>query len=98
MIFLEQIGRDILRYIFQDYVRQNKKFKLYVESKGYELNQVYESSKDKDYPIYQFVDEYEVIADYFDRWIVVETNDDNTEVVGFKIREKSGEHIETCGW
>ena len=56
--FLKQIDRDILTHIFQDYVRKDEKFKLYVESKGYELNQVYESCKDKDYPTYHFVDKY----------------------------------------
>lgn len=96
--FLEQLRTDILIYIFHNYALQNEKFKLYVESKGYELNKIYEECKDKEYPIYEFIDKYEVIANYFDSWIVVETNEENTEVVGFKIRENIGEHIETCEW
>lgn len=96
--FLKQLRANVFKYICNDYAAQDGEFKIHVESKGYELNKIYEDCMNNEDPFYEFVSKYEMITEYFDSWIVVEIDEKNTEVVGFKIKKDNGEHIETCDW
>lgn len=96
--FVQKLGCEILEYILGQYREENLDFKNLLEEKGYCASALLEEFKDKDFILDRFCDKYRTIAGYFDDWIVVEANEDCTEVVGFKLKKCTEEHIETYKW
>ena len=96
--YLHGLETRILEYILKEYVNIDEEFNAFIAAKGYNPQVLFDGYKDENYPMYEFARDHEMILDYFDEWIVVKTNEDNTEVVGFELRKDDGKHIETCEW
>lgn len=96
--FIQDIERQILEYILGQYREEHQEFKTFLEEKGYCATDLFAEFKDSDFILDRFCDKYESIAHYFDNWIVVEVNEECTEVIGFKIKEMVENHVETCDW
>lgn len=41
---------------------------------------------------------YKRIYEYFDDWILIEANEDYTDIEDIIVKKKSENHIETCEW
>ena len=52
----------------------------------------------EDHPVHAFCKKYNNLFQYFDNWIVASTNEECTEITGFKIRKKEETHVETIEW
>lgn len=96
--FIQEIEQKILKYILGEYAIENLEFKNLLEEKGYSLTGIYDEFKDRDFILDRLCDKYKVFEEYFDDWIVVEANENCTEVLGFKVKKDTGKHVETCYW
>ena len=96
--YQRNLERELLKHIFQEYVKEDMHFQIWLKEKGYDSRQIIEKFENVEYPLYEFYKSYMDICGYFDDWVVVETNEDYTEVTGFKLKRKTKKHIETCEW
>ena len=46
----------------------------------------------------EFCHKYQKIYDYFDDWILIKTNEEDTEITDIVVKKMSENHIETCEW
>lgn len=96
--YLRKIEKEILTYILDSYMKEDVDLQFLMDEKGYDPKEILEEFKNVEYPLYEFFKGHRDIRDYFDDWVVVETNEDYTEVTGFKLKRKTKKHIETCEW
>lgn len=96
--YMRKLDYKIFEYILKVYVKENIDFQSFMNEKGYDSEKLFEEFRDEEWALYEFLRKYSYIEEYFDSWIVVETNDDYTEVIGFKLKPKTKDHIETCEW
>ena len=90
---------QILRYIFTEYMQKNRDFEYYLEQEGCNPETVMiDIEKDGQLNIWKLYDKYQNIWRYFDDWIVIKTNEDDTEIVGIVVRKREDIHVETCNW
>ena len=99
--YLEEIEDKIIKYILNEYRESHPDFMKYVEKEGYSVPEV---MKDEDIKregrisVMRFYDKYRKIFKYFDDWILIKTNNDDTEITDIVVKKKSDDHIETCEW
>ena len=99
--YLEEIEDKIIKYILNEYRESHPDFMKYVEKEGYYVPEV---MKDEDIKregrisVMRFYDKYRKIFKYFDDWILIKTNNDDTEITDIVVKKKSDDHIETCEW
>ena len=97
--FLREVEDKILKYIFNEYIEVDTEFADYIEKEGYQSNEIIQNiNKNGRLSVMKFYDKYKKVWDYFDDWILVKTNGDNTEITDIIIRKKVEKHIETCEW
>lgn len=97
--FLRKVRDKILRYILGDYVENDSEFTEYMKKEGYDLEDVIKNiSIDGLLSTLEFYNKYRKIYNYFDDWILIKTNADNTEIADIILRKKGKEHIETYKW
>lgn len=97
--YLRKLEDQILRYIFTEYMQKNRDFEYYLEQEGCNPETVMtDIEKDGQLNIWKLYDKYQNIWRYFDDWIVIKTNEDDTEIVGIVVRKREDIHVETCNW
>ena len=97
--YLRKLEDQILRYIFTEYMQKNRDFEYYLEQEGCNPETVMTNiEKDGQLNIWKLYDKYQNIWRYFDDWIVIKTNEDDTEIVGIVVRKREDIHVETCNW
>lgn len=97
--YLRKLEDQILRYIFTEYMQENRDFEYYLEQEGCNPETVMtDIEKDGQLNIWKLYDKYQNIWRYFDDWIVIKTNEDDTKIVGIVVRKREDIHVETCNW
>lgn len=97
--YLRKLEDQILRYIFTEYMQKNRDFEYYLEQEGCNPETVMtDIEKDGQLNIWKLYDKYQNIWRYFDDWIVIKTNEDDTEIAGIVVRKREDIHVETCNW
>ena len=97
--YLRKLEDQILRYIFTEYMQKNRDFEYYLEQEGCNPETVMtDIEKDGQLNIWKLYDKYQNIWRYFDDWIVIKTNEDDTEIVEIVVRKREDIHVETCNW
>ena len=80
-------------------MQKNRDFEYYLEQEGCNPETVMtDIEKDGQLNIWKLYDKYQNIWRYFDDWIVIKTNEDDTEIVGIVVRKREDIHVETCNW
>ena len=95
--YCRSIKKGLMEYIFTQYILEDNEFYDYVKNKGFDVETVRTEIFAAQNPLQYFFDYYQVLYDYFDDWAVVSTNDD-TEIIGYKVRKKEQVHLETIYW
>ncbi len=97
--YREEIVRKIAEFIFNEYIYQDTGFVKFLNDEGYDPKSVLEDIMNcVKHPLYDLADKYNKIYKYFDEWIVVKANADNTEIEQIIMRKKEDKHVETCEW
>lgn len=98
--YLKEIQDQVLQYIFTDYLEKDADFKKYLEEENFDLGKVINDIKNEDgqLSMYDLHDKYYAIWKYFDDWILLKTNEDNTEIVDIIVKKKEEGHTETNLW
>ena len=97
--FRKRVQDKILRYIFGDYREKNSEFAEFLDKEGYLVEDILENiSKDGLLSVMEFYHKYQKIYDYFDDWILIKTNEEDTEITDIVVKKMSEKHVETCEW
>lgn len=97
--FRKRVQDKILRYIFGDYREKNSEFAEFLDKEGYCVEDILENiSKDGLLSVMEFYHKYQKIYDYFDDWILIKTNEEDTEITDVVVKKMSEKHVETCEW
>lgn len=98
--YLRKIEDKILKYILKDYVEQNGDFKRYLEKEECAPEKIMEDIRNDDglLCIMKLFDKYRRIYRYFDDWILLKTNEEDTEIVDIIVKKKEEVHKETNMW
>lgn len=97
--FCIKVQDKILRYILGDYREKNPEFAEFLNKEGYCVEDILENiSEDGLLSVMEFYHKYRTIFDYFDDWILIKTNEENTEITDIVMKKMSENHIETCEW
>ena len=97
--FSKEVMDRVLKYIFDSYVEEDAAFVKYMEKNGYALKTVIkEINVDGMLSVVELYDRYKKIYDYFDDWILIKANVDNTEIEDIIVKKRKKKHIETCKW
>jgi len=66
---------------------------------GYDAETVLEEISEDGLPSpYKLFERYLYIYKYFDDWVLIKTNADNTEIAEIIVKKRSKKHVETCKW
>ena len=88
-----------MRYILNEYAQKHPDFGEFTEEKGCSILSITEDIlKDDLLSMYTFFDRYEKIFAYFDDWVLIKTNEDDTEITDIIVKKRAKTHIETCEW
>lgn len=97
--YVSKIEDKILKYIFIEYIQNDRDFKRYLEREGYCPETVMENIKDEGKMlVMKLYDHYKRIYEYFDDWILIKTNDENTDITEIVLKRKGEKHLETIQW
>ncbi|MBQ8518617.1 MAG: hypothetical protein IJ455_03290 [Agathobacter sp.] len=96
--YRKKIQKEIFTYILNEYREENSEFKTFLEINGYDNEQILQEYKNKTDVLNEFLSKHQAIRNYFDHWIVVEANEDFTEINGFRLKKRAERHIETSEW
>ena len=97
--FCKKVQDKILRYILGDYREKNSEFAEFLDKEGYCVADILENiSENGLLSVMEFYHKYRTIFDYFDDWILIKTNEENTEITDIVMKKMSENHIETCEW
>ncbi len=64
----------------------------------FDVSQVLNVLKTSNFPIHKLFKEYREIFDYFDDWIVICADEENSNLSEIIMKVKEEEHIETIEW
>lgn len=96
---LERIERRLLKYIFEDYAKNDSKLQSVVASYDLTCEKLLENLTKEEFSIEHMFDRYKRVYRYFDDWVVVKTK--NYRITNFLIRpkqENQENRIETIDW
>ena len=93
--FIHDTGRQLLEYILGEYRKKDSAFQELLAQEGLQAEEVLKTLLADDYPIHKFFEHYEPLFRYFDDWVVVETDENFTEVIGFQVCKAGEVHVET---
>lgn len=105
--FLKDLDERIIRRIMAWY-EEDEDFREYLTAKGYDrekfaqgMEAVLRRGDACDFlqaRVNYLWDHYRDTFEYFDDWVLVQSNEDNTEIRDIRIRKKETEHVETIDW
>ena len=97
--FCKKVQDKILRYILGDYREKNSEFAEFLDKEGYCVADILENiSENGLLSVLEFYHKYRKIFDYFDDWILIKTNEEDTEITDIVMKKMSENHVETCEW
>ena len=97
--YKKEVIDKVMRYILTEYVHIDSEFETLLEQNEDSVDTI--KSKilyEQKLSMYKFFDHYKKIFDYFDDWVLIKTNEDDTEITDIIVKKKSDKHIETCEW
>lgn len=95
--YLKEVEGKILHYIFIEYPQSDFDFANLLSDENYG-EETLDGLLQSQFPMHEFWEKYAKLFRYFDDWILVETNSDDTEITNFVLRKKEEQHTETCYW
>lgn len=97
--YLAKIEKRIIKYIFEEYLLIDKDFQPYLEEKGIDFKNVYSILlKETKFNLYKLYNNYRVVFDYFDDWILIKANNEYTELDEIIMHKNTDVHVETNTW
>lgn len=93
--FIYDTGRKLLMFIFREYIKKDVDFQAILMSEGLEATEVLKTVLADRYPVHKFFEHYKSLFRYFDDWVVVETDENCTEITGFQVCKAGETHVET---
>ena len=97
--YTHEVEARIARFILNDYKKTDPVFEDLMHMKGYTSETIFAKISENGVPsLYDLYCKYRDIYDYFDDWIVVNSNDKHTEISEIVVKKKTAVHIETCKW
>lgn len=97
--FLKKVQDKILSYILGDYRESDPEFTELLDKEEYCAENLLKNiSKDGLLSVMEFYHKYRKIYDYFDDWILIKTNEENTEITDIVVKKRGEKHVETCEW
>ena len=96
--YLIEIERRLLAYIFDEPAVSDPDVMTAVKSYDKDVQDIKKQVLENRFPHEEFFDKYKTIFKCFDDWVLCCTNEEETEIIGFKIRKKEDKHIETIEW
>ncbi len=97
--YLSSVQNDVLVYILGEYREQDVEFADFLDQEGYCIEEVKENiGQNGLLSVHEFYRQYKKIYDYFDAWVLIKANEENTENTDIIVKKKTEEHIETCEW
>ncbi len=97
--FLHKVEDKILKFMFNEYKDSHPEFEDYLEKGKYSIPEIMENiTDDGTLSIYYLFEKYRGVFNYFDDWILIKSNEENTEITEIVIKKKEDKHIETIEW
>ena len=97
--FRDEVEAKVSSFILQDYQKYDSAFADFLKNKGYDAKTVLEEISEDGLPSpYKLFERYLYIYKYFDDWVLIKTNADNTEIAEIIVKKRSKKHVETCNW
>ena len=97
--FRDEVEAKVASFILQDYQKYDSAFTDFLKNKGYDAKTVLEEISEDGLPSsYKLFERYPYVYKYFDDWILIKTNADNTEISEIIVKKRSKKHVETCNW
>ncbi|WP_455024256.1 hypothetical protein [Oribacterium sinus] len=97
--FRDEVGAKVASFILQDYQKYDSAFADFLKNKGYDEETTLEKISEDGLPSnYKLFERYPSIYKYFDDWVLIKTNADNTEISEIIVKKRSKIHVETCNW
>lgn len=97
--YIRKVEDQILRYILIEYADENSDFRNFLERERYCRENVIQSIEDKGIlSVMKLYKYHKKIFEYFEDWILIKTNDMNTEISDIVVRKKEDKHVETYQW
>ena len=97
--FRDEVEAKVASFILQDYQEYDSVFADFLKNKGYDAEKILgEISEDGLASSYKLFERYPPIYKYFDDWVLIKTNADNTEISEIIVKKRSKKHVETCNW
>ena len=100
----KRIQRNLSEYILGEYYTSEEDFQSFIlENYPCGIDQImldiFSTEKKGIDAYYNLVEKYRGIVDYFDRWVVVKTSEDYSEITGFIIKKRQQHpRVETIDW
>ena len=97
--YRREVEDKVMRYILTEYAQKHPDFGEFTEKKGCSISAIMEDIlKDDLLSMYTFFRRYEEIFAYFDDWVLIKTNEDDTEITDIIVKKRAKTHVETCIW
>ena len=97
--FQGEVEAKVAYFILQDYQKYDSAFADFLKNKGYDAETILgEISEDGLPSSYKLFERYPYVYKYFDDWVLIKTNADNTEIAEIIVKKRSKKHVETCNW
>lgn len=93
--FLKEVEKKIIHYIFKEYPLEDNDFRDILKEGN---EDIYNELINVDNPLKKLWKNYKNIFEYFDDWVLVETDEAKKYIKTFKMKKKSKERIETIEW
>ena len=98
-----EVLEKIVLYVLTEYAQENPDFAAFVEEDGFSLEVILENIREENWlsSLYAsgfFFKRYGRLFRYFDDWVVIKTNEDDTEISDIVLKKREAKHIETCYW
>ena len=101
--YAAEVLEKIVLYVLTEYAQENPEFAAFVEEDGFSLEAILENIREENllsslYASCFFFKRYGRLFRYFDDWVVIKTNEDDTEITDIVVKKREAKHIETCYW
>ena len=97
--FRDEVGAKVASFILQDYQKYDSAFADFLKNRGYDAETTLKEITEDGLPSnYKLLERYPSIYNYFDDWVLIKTNADNTEMSEIIVKKRSKIHVETCNW
>ena len=99
--FRDVVEDKVLRLILDEYANTDVEFCEYLQRKKYKPEKIIKDITDETKGLLSMrtlYDKFQPVWSYFDDWILIKSNEDDTEIADIIIKKKTEPHIETCNW